>query len=217
MFGLVHPYSQIFDELLKGGSIMRHWNSWIFGVIAAVFMVASADLQAQEEPEPAEEAEEDEDDPILEVGQDTTAIGGFVGYDFDEIDEGFVGADARVYFDFDDQISGLSLIANPAFNWYFISNGSMFQIDANALARLDFDTPVTPYAGIGLAINRWSVGDEADLSLTFNPLIVGGDFQVGDNLGGFIQLRGTRHSVGQPGFTATFTTFALMGGIHLRL
>ncbi len=197
---------------------MRH--PWLLAVIASIVMMMGVDAQAQVEPD--EEEEPDGVEEVVDIDQDRTTIGPFLGYDFDEIDEGFIGVDARVYFHMFDFVPGLSLVFNPAFNYYFMTDGSMIQIDANGLLRLDLDVPVAPFGGLGMAFNRRTFADDADLSLTINPFIFGVDFELGDALGGFVQFRGTRHTQsvpeieGEPATTMTFTTVAFMGGVHLR-
>lgn len=184
-------------------------------LVTAGLVLPCATAHAQEEP-PPEQSPVDEEVPV-DVGQDTTAVGLFLGYDFADINDPFLGVDARLYFGLDGLVEGLSLVANPALNLFLISEATLIQLDANALARMPLDLPFVPYAGLGLAVTYWSFFEDSDLNLTFNPLIVGGDLEISDNLGGFAQLRATRHSFGETGFAVSTTTFALMAGIQLRL
>ena len=205
-----------------------HTNRWWIAIAATALLFVAGQAQAQtpeeqppidDDPPPVEEAPTPEDEPEdqpIELGQDRTAIGGFFGIDIDEIDDPFIGADARVYFNLNDIIPTMSVIFNPAFNYYFITDVNLIQFDANVLAIFDWDLPVDPYFGLGLVITRWADAAAADVSVTANPFILGAEFNVGANVGGFAQLRGTRHSFGQPGFLVSFTTFALMGGLHFR-
>lgn len=211
---------------------MNRWKSWIVTAVTASICLTATALQAQEEPpeevdpqeeevapeqpEPDEPDVEEPEDPIVEVGQDRASFGGFLGFDFDEIDDPFLGADARFFYNLPEVVEGFSLVANPTFNFY-LSEGTLLQFDGNALARLDLDAPLTPYGGIGLAITFWDVAGESDLSLTFNPLIVGAEFNVTETIGGFAQFRSTRHRIGEPGFRVSFTTMALMGGINFGI
>lgn len=163
-----------------------------------------------------EEVVDAPDEPILDVGQDRTAAGVFFGYDLDNINDPFIGADVRLSFSMDDFIPMLSLVANPAFSFYFISGATLWQIDANALARLDLDGPVRPFAGLGFVIAGWSDAAATDINLTINPFIGGAEFDLTENIDAFAQVRATRHSFGEPGFLFTFTTWGLMAGAHLR-
>lgn len=98
-------------------------------------------------------------------------IGPRIGYEVDNWEALFVGAEARV------SVAALPIRLNPYFDYYFLDDAgpidqSLIQFGANALYEFGIaNQAFTPYAGAGLAISRYSLGDasnsEAGLNLLF--------------------------------------------------
>src|SRR5690606_571425 len=94
---------------------------------------------------------------ILLIGGMQTAsaqieLGGRIGYDVD-VEELHIGAEARFRVESID----LPIVFKPSLDYFFIDNGSLFSIDANAIYEFGIDNQAfTPYAGAGLGIGRIS-------------------------------------------------------------
>lgn len=89
-----------------------------------------------------------------------------IGYNFDA-EAPLLGLDGRftVY-----EMDSVAFSINPRFDYFFISSTkflglttrtTFFQIEANALAHLLLDIPLTPYAGVGASMlyHRTSISD----------------------------------------------------------
>lgn len=138
--------------------------------------------------------------------QTTFELGPRIGYEVDDWESFFIGADARI------GLAALPIAINPYFDYYFldVDNVSLVQLGANALYEFGIMNQVfTPYAGAGLAISRISY----DISGVDN------DTEMGLNL-----LFGSRFGFGQmrPFVQAQFTLgdadfFSLAGGLLFRI
>jgi opacity protein-like surface antigen len=115
-------------------------------------------------------------------------IGPRVGYDIDQLNELFVGADVRL------DVATLPVIINPAFDYYFVDGFDLYQLSINALYTFGINnTAFTPYVGGGLGITRTSVdtgvdfidGSNTDIGLN---IVGGAEFGFG-NLRPFVQAQ----------------------------
>lgn len=122
--------------------------------------------------------------------QTTFEIGPRVGYEIDDLEELFIGADVRI------MVAGLPVVINPTFDYYLVDVGSLLQLSGNALYTFGINNQVfTPYAGAGVGITRFSFDDEdipdnIDTSTTeFGLNVIGGaTFSLG-NLKPFAQAQ----------------------------
>lgn len=157
--------------------------------------------------------------PQQAEAQTTVELGPRLGFDLGDLEELFIGADARIASD------ALPVLINPSFDYYFVSSGvegvdvSAFTIDVNALYEFGVDNEAfTPYAGGGLGIVRFSSsvddspfgggGISASTTDVGLNLVGGAKFETG-NLQPFAQAK---INVG-----GDFTLFGLMGGLLFSL
>lgn len=106
----------------------------------------------------------------------SSAIGPRVGVDLgDEIEEVFIGADARF------SSTDFRLIFNPTFDYYFMDDPVTFwSVSANALYPFgvgDMNQSFTPYAGAGLGVFHFDAADtstDMGVNLKFGAIIPGG-------------------------------------------
>lgn len=120
-----------------------------------------------------------------EAQEESVAIGPRIGIDVGDVEEVFIGADAR--FSSED----FRLILNPTFDYYFTDDPvSFWSLSANALYPFGVeeveDRTFTPYAGAGVGIYRTSVeGDvtagpfnasttDLGLNFKFGAIVPGG-------------------------------------------
>lgn len=115
-------------------------------------------------------------------------IGPRVGYEIDDVEELFIGADARL------DIATLPVIVNPAFDYYLTDGYDLFQLSVNALYTFGINnTAFTPYAGAGVGITRVSADtgfdfvDDSNTEVGLN-IIGGAEFGFG-NLRPFVQAQ----------------------------
>lgn len=87
--------------------------------------------------------------------QVTFEVGPRLGIDVGDVEELFIGADARI------SSAGFPLIINPTFDYYFTDDPLTFwSLSANALYPFVADNAAfTPYAGAGIGLYRSSVDD----------------------------------------------------------
>lgn len=129
-------------------------------------------------------------------------IGPRIGYEVDDWDALFVGADARF------GVGALPVRINPYFDYYFLDDAgpieqSLVQFGANALYEFGIaNQAFTPYAGAGLAFSRYSWGDNSNTEAGLN-LLFGSRFGFG-SVRPFIQANVT---VGDYDF------FSVQGGL----
>lgn len=90
--------------------------------------------------------------PISANAQTEVALGPRVGIDVGDVEEVFIGADARI------SSPSLPVVVNPTFDYYFTSGDLTFWgLSGNALYQFGVDNQeFTPYAGGGLGIYRRS-------------------------------------------------------------
>lgn len=113
----------------------------------------------------------------------SSAIGPRLGVDLGDVEEVFLGVDARV------SSTDFRMILNPTFDYYFTEDPVTFwSLSANALYPFgvgDMNQSFTPYAGAGLGIFRTSVDGQASgmfgasstdlgVNLKFGAIIPGG-------------------------------------------
>lgn len=113
----------------------------------------------------------------------SSAIGPRLGVDLGDVEEVFIGADARV------STTDFRLIFNPTFDYYFTDDPVTFwSVAANALYPFgvgDMNQSFTPYAGAGVGIFRTSVDGQPSgmfgasstdlgVNLKFGAIIPGG-------------------------------------------
>ncbi len=106
----------------------------------------------------------------------SSAIGPRVGVDLgDEIEEVFIGADARF------SSTDVRLIFNPTFDYYFMDDPVTFwSVSANALYPFgvgDMNQSFTPYAGAGVGVFHLDAADtstDVGVNLKFGAIIPGG-------------------------------------------
>ena len=133
----------------------------------------------------AQQGEEEE-----EAGEITTSdlagfkLGPSVGFEIDFGDP-YIGADARYTMDVHPDFA---LAINPAFQYVFVSNVTVFQLDTNALFKFPIDEMITPYAGAGLGITRVSFAGFGSTDLAIN-LLGGAEFDVHESFDAFAQLK----------------------------
>jgi opacity protein-like surface antigen len=115
-------------------------------------------------------------------------IGPRVGYEIDDLNDLFVGADVRL------DVATLPVIINPTLDYYFVDadNVNLFQLSINALYTFGINNAVfTPYAGAGVGITRVSVdsefGDASNTDVGLN-IVGGAEFGFG-NLRPFVQAQ----------------------------
>ena len=145
--------------------------------------------------------------------QPTVEVGPRVGLDLGDIEEGFIGADARI------ATEALPVLINPAVDFYFVDSGvegvdqSIFAIDINALYPFGVDNQAfTPYAGGGLGIVRSSVDVDAGAFGSTGESTT----DVGLNLvGGAVFQAGTLKPFAQAKINVggDVTLFNVMGGL----
>lgn len=138
--------------------------------------------------------------------QTALEIGPRIGYEVDDWESLFLGADVRI------DMAALPVAINPYFDYYFLDNDdvSLIQFGANALYHFGIaNQAFTPYAGAGLALSR----------ISYDIPGVDGDTEAGLNL-----LFGARFGFGQmrPFAQAQFTLgdadfFSIAGGLLFRL
>jgi len=142
--------------------------------------------------------------PQASQAQVDVRLGPRIGLDFGDVEEAFIGADARI------DTPALPVTINPTFDLYFVDEGSFFSISGNALYTFGFNNQVfDPYAGGGLGIYRSSNGDSStDLGLNF---LFGAEFDVG-GVSPFAEAQVT------PIFSeGDSTLFTLKGGVLFNL
>ena len=147
-------------------------------------------------------------------------IGPRIGIDVGDIEELFIGAEARV------KSESIPVLIAPAFDYYFASSGvedvsvTVFAIDINALYEFGVDNQAfTPYAGGGIGIIRQSVdfdgpdfgfgsfgGSTTDFGLN---LVGGARFMLDSSIEPFAQAK---INVG-----GDFTLFNIMGGVLFNI
>ncbi len=138
--------------------------------------------------------------------QTSIEIGPRIGYEVDDWESLFLGADVRV------GLAALPISINPYLDYYFLDsdNVSLMQFGANALYEFGIANQMfTPYGGAGLALSR----------ISYDIPGVDGDTEVGLNL-----LFGARFGIGQlrPFAQAQFTLgdadfFSIAGGVLFRV
>lgn len=100
-------------------------------------------------------------------------LGPRVGFEVSDIEELFVGADARI------STASLPVQINPTFDYYFVDGDVTFiQLTGNALYAFDIDNQAfTPYAGGGVSYIRASVSGFSNSDVGLN-LLGGAKFGV---------------------------------------
>lgn len=90
--------------------------------------------------------------PATVQAQTTVSIGPKAGFDLGDIEEPYIGADARI------ALEDFPVRINPKFDFYFApENVTFFSIGVNGLFDFELDdSSVAPYAGGGLQIFRSS-------------------------------------------------------------
>lgn len=143
--------------------------------------------------------------PTSTQAQTDVRLGPRIGADFGDVEEVFVGADARI------DVAGFPLTINPTFDLYFVDPGSFFSISANGLYTFGINNQVfDPYAGAGFGLYRRSVNDVSDTNFGLNFLF-GTEFTLG-RLHPFVEAQVT------PIFAETTPTlFSLKGGLLFSL
>lgn len=145
--------------------------------------------------------------------QTSLQIGPRVGMDVGDIEEPFVGLDARI------TSVRLPLVINPTFDYYFVGENTTFwSLSGNLLYPFGADDRAfTFYAGAGLGIYRFSVeGNVPNLPFREGTTDVGANFLLGTMISSrpfspYAALRYTPiFSDGSP------TLFGLEGGILIR-
>ena len=127
-------------------------------------------------------------------------IGPRVGFDVGDVEELFIGLDARI------NDARFAVTAHPALDVYFTEGGSLVQLNLNALYDFDIEnTGLFPYAGGGLGFSFVSDGGGSDVGLN----LVGGARFASDNI--FTPFAQAQFTVGDIDF------FALSGGLLFRL
>lgn len=98
-------------------------------------------------------------------------IGPRIGYDLADVEELFLGADARIGF------PALPVVVNPTFDYYFTDGFDFYQFSVNALLDITSGAlpNMSPYVGAGLGISNLSVdvdtgfgsfsGDNSDIGV----------------------------------------------------
>ncbi|MFP4227986.1 MAG: hypothetical protein ACLFTE_04065 [Salinivenus sp.] len=91
--------------------------------------------------------------PTNAEAQTEVAVGPRIGIDVGDVEEVFIGADARI------TSPSLPVVVNPTFDYYFTPDGFTFWgLSGNALYPFGIDNQqFTPYAGGGLGIYSRSV------------------------------------------------------------
>jgi opacity protein-like surface antigen len=127
-------------------------------------------------------------------------IGPRVGFDVGDVEELFIGLDARI------NDARFPVTAHPALDVYFTEGGSLVQLNLNALYDFDIEnTGLFPYAGGGLGFSFVSDSGGSDVGLN----LVGGARFASDNI--FTPFAQAQFTVGDIDF------FALSGGLLFRL
>ena len=128
-------------------------------------------------------------------------IGPRVGFDVGDLEELFLGVDARI------NNARFPVTAQPALDVYFIEGGSLVQLNLNALYDFEIeDTGFFPYAGGGLGFSFVNNGGStSDVGLN----LVGGARFASDTI--FTPFAQAQFTIGDIDF------FALSGGILFRL
>lgn len=135
-------------------------------------------------------------------------IGPRVGYDIDALESLFVGADARI------SVIGLPIQINPTFDYYFLDkdvfgDDKFYQVAVNGLYNFGFDNQLfTPYAGVGVAISRYSP-DGGDGTTDVGANLIGGAAFGFGSLRPFVQAQLTLGGDAEP--------VGLVGGLLFNL
>jgi hypothetical protein len=134
--------------------------------------------------------------------QTTFAIGPRIGYDFGTFEELSIGTDVRI------GIATLPILIAPALDYYFVDEGSLLQIDINALFPFGIDNQMfTPYFGAGVGISRSSIED-FDATDTGLNILGGAVFGFG-NIRPYAQLKAK--------VTGDWEVLAIQGGLIFQL
>ncbi len=187
---------------------MNRYGQWIVAVFVGMLALTALEGEVHAQEDGAATA----DAPSV-AG---TSIGGFFGYDLD-FEEPLLGADARVGFDIPDVAPGFGLAVNPALSFYLVSGGTFLQVDANVLAQFALDNGIIPYGGLGLAITHTSDDFDSNTEVQFNLLVAGATIPIEDAISAFAQMRLTRHSFSDMGFSISVTALTLMGGVSFGI
>lgn len=128
-------------------------------------------------------------------------VGPRVGFDVGDLEELFLGVDARI------NNARFPVTVQPALDVYFIEGGSLVQLNLNALYDFEIeDTGFFPYAGGGLGFSFVNNGgSSSDVGLN----LVGGARFASDNI--FTPFAQAQFTIGDIDF------FALSGGLLFRL
>lgn len=128
-------------------------------------------------------------------------IGPRAGFDVGDVEELFLGLDARI------NNARFPVTAHPALDVYFIEGGSLVHLNLNALYDFEIEnTAFYPYAGGGLGFSFVNNGgSSSDVGLN----LVGGARFASDNV--FTPFAQAQFTIGDIDF------FALSGGILFRL
>ena len=117
--------------------------------------------------------------PVEAQAQTQFQLGPRIGIDVGDVEELFIGADARI------DAESLPVTINPTFDFYFTDDPLTFWgLSANALYPFGVDNEAfTPYAGAGLGLYRTSVDDQ-EVDTPFGDVTVegGSSTDVGLNL-----------------------------------
>ncbi len=162
-----------------------------FGYPLALLLIVSVALWPQ-----AAQAQQGNAPP---EGQTQVYVGPRLGFDLGDVEELFVGVDARIHN------TAFPIVVQPALDVYLQEGGPLIQLNVNALYPFTIEgaTGFQPYAGGGLGFSF--VNDRSDVGLN----VVGGAlFETNSPITPFAQAQIT---VGDIDF------FALSGGILLRL
>ena len=178
-------FASLHDSIrLRMTTLSRFGRALILLVMAsiAVSLPASAQQDATAPPE----------------GQTQVYVGPRLGFDLGDVEELFVGVDARIHN------TAFPIVVQPALDIYLQEGSSLIQLNVNALYPFAIeDVGFQPYAGGGLGFSF--VNDRSDVGLN----VVGGAlFESDSPITPFAQAQIT---VGDIDF------FALSGGILLRL
>lgn len=146
--------------------------------------------------------------PVQGQAQTTFQLGPRIGIDFGDVEEVFIGADARI------TTESLPVVINPTFDFYFTpENVTFWGLSANGLYAFGVNNEAfTPYAGAGFGLYRRSVGSfsATDIGLNF---LFGAQFITESTFVPFVEAQYS------PVFSegATTTLFGIKGGILFNL
>lgn len=152
---------------------------------------------------------------IPQTGMSQVKVGPAVGYDVDA-EAAMLGGELGFGVSLSEDVT---IMGNPSFSYYFIDGGSLVAVDFDGHYDFPIDGSVTPYAGAGLGLRRFSFDvpddtnfpnsqiDDSHTDLVFN-LLGGARFEVESAFEPFAEIKLS---------SGDGSTVGLLGGILFEI